>query len=329
LKGRILKSSTKLTPFIDEETGYWTFVTDEDFVILQLTDTHLTADPTRRDDESLVAIKTMVERVNADFVIITGDVANGKSNNVTKGIPDQTAMVADLMNSLNVYWTVSLGNHDQPNDTIKEQLVGVYGKYLPWCLFQVGSRDIFGIGNTIINLKNSKGKIFESLVFVDSNNGHSGGGYDNIHQDQIDWYEQAITKLSELNGEMMSSLLFIHIPLEEYKIARKLYEDNGNKDTDEVQLLEGDIGEKVSSSKYPDQMFETILKLNSTRAVFCGHDHYNNYGIRYKGIDLNYAMSIDYNAYAGCCTKQRGGTIIRVHQDGSYTRKNSKLDPNG
>jgi predicted MPP superfamily phosphohydrolase len=322
---KFLSASGKIAPFLDEETGYWTFQTDDDFVILQLTDTHLTGSILMKsgDDKSLLAIKTMVERVNPDLVIITGDVGNGKDI-LSKTIPEQTDIVAELMNSMNVYWTVSLGNHDQPNDTVKQELVNTYQKYAPLCLFQRGPEDIYGVGNTVINIKNSKGKITESLVLVDSNSNRNILEYDNIHQDQIDWYEREILRLNDLNKDKVDSLMFIHIPFEEYKIAYEIYEKNDHKDTDEVQWLGGTHGESVSNSPYSDEMFETILKLNSTRAVFCGHDHFNNYGIKYKGVDLIYAMSIDYNAYAGCCTEQRGGTIITVHPDGTYGRENSR-----
>jgi 3',5'-cyclic AMP phosphodiesterase CpdA len=323
---KILGSSVKLVPFLDKETGYWTFQTDEEFIILQLTDTHLTESilNAEGDTKSLNAIRTMVERAKPDLVIITGDVANGESS-LSKSIPGQTEMVAELMNSLNVYWTVSLGNHDQPYIEVREELVDVYKKYEPWCLFQRGPENLFGIGNTIINVKNSKGKITQSLVLIDSNS-YAGPTFDNIHPDQIDWYEQAILRLNELNQEKVDSFLFIHIPLEEYRIAYQIYKDNEFRDSDEVQWLGGAWAEEVCNSNIPDEMFETILRLNSTRAVFCGHDHLNNFGIRYKGVDLIYAMSIDYNGYGGCCTEQRGGTIITVYPNKTYKRLNSKLE---
>lgn len=38
--------------------------------------------------------------------------------------------------------------------------------------------------------------------------------------------------------------------------------------------------------------YETSLDKGSTDAVFVGHDHLNNMGIRYKGVDLIYGKSI-------------------------------------
>ena len=53
-------------------------------------------------------------------------------------------------------------------------------------------------------------------------------------------------------------------------------------------------------------------------AVFCGHDHYNNFSIDYKGIRLTYGMSVDYLAYPGIYKEgtQRGCTIITFSPDG-------------
>jgi hypothetical protein len=76
-------------------------------------------------------------------------------------------------------------------------------------------------------------------------------------------------------------------------------------------------------------MFDKMVELGSTKGVFVGHDHYNNWSIRYKGIELSYGYSIDYLAYSTAIKKvdQRGGTIIRIADDGSYyTEKKLLID---
>lgn len=77
-------------------------------------------------------------------------------------------------------------------------------------------------------------------------------------------------------------------------------------------------GEKSYSGIYPEQMFETMLELGSTKATFCGHDHINNAILEYKGINLVYGMSIDYLAYTDLNDKgaQRGCTVIELGADG-------------
>ena len=67
-------------------------------------------------------------------------------------------------------------------------------------------------------------------------------------------------------------------------------------------------------------MFETILELGSTGAMFYGHDHLNNIVLEYKGVTLSYGYSVDYFAYAGIekIGSQRGCTVITCHPDSSF-----------
>ena len=71
---------------------------------------------------------------------------------------------------------------------------------------------------------------------------------------------------------------------------------------------------------HPDQLFETMQELGSTDSTFCGHDHYNNFSLNYKGINLTYGYSIDYLAYVGIYKQgtQRGCTILEYDQNGGW-----------
>ena len=118
----------------------------------------------------------------------------------------------------------------------------------------------------------------------------------------------------------MPSLIFFHIPLQQYRTAYELYEEG----SDEVTYFFGENGEsmidKVCCSDYPSALFDRILELGSTTGTFCGHDHYNNMSLEYKGVRLTYGMSIDYLAMPGIeyDTAQRGGELITIHPDASW-----------
>ena len=86
--------------------------------------------------------------------------------------------------------------------------------------------------------------------------------------------------------------------------------------------LPGESGKVVYCGIHPDQLFETMQELGSTDSTFCGHDHYNNFSLNYKGINLTYGYSIDYLAYVGIYKQgtQRGCTIFGT------TDKNGGLD---
>ena len=115
-------------------------------------------------------------------------------------------------------------------------------------------------------------------------------------------------------------MLFFHIPLREYITANDLYE----KGSDEVKYYYGTLGEtmidKICASQYESRLFDTAVKLNSTKAMFFGHDHYNNQSLEYKGIRMTYGYSIDYLAMPGIedDEEQRGATLITIDQNGDF-----------
>ena len=105
-------------------------------------------------------------------------------------------------------------------------------------------------------------------------------------------------------------VVFLHIPFQAFADADAALRAG---EPDAVYLFD-ENAEKISSPKKESGFFETILKKQSTQAVFVGHDHLNNLGVKYKGVDLVYGKSIDYIAYPGIAnqTSQRGGTLVSV-----------------
>lgn len=69
-----------------------------------------------------------------------------------------------------------------------------------------------------------------------------------------------------------------------------------------------------------DLSLDLPLTVFPSTGFFCGHDHYNNASIAYKGIRLTYGMSIDYLAMPGIGkeTAQRGAELITIHADSSW-----------
>jgi hypothetical protein len=141
-------------------------------------------------------------------------------------------------------------------------------------------------------------------------------GYDSLHQNQIDWYKSEVLKLKQRYGADARSMLYIHMPFYEFKEARELWEAG----SDLVIPIYGENREKNSVSYFRCGIFEAILELGSTKGVFAGHDHHNNWSAEYKGIRLTYAFTIDYIAYpfAEFSNIQRGGTVTDFSYDGVY-----------
>ena len=161
-----------------------------------------------------------------------------------------------------------------------------------------------------------------ALFLIDSN-AYTGNGlneYDYIHDDQVEWYANEVERLNAEEGHTIESLVFFHIPLQQYRTAYELYEAG----SDEVKYYFGENNEKmidkVCCSDFPSKLFDTMVELGSTTGTFCGHDHYNNMSLEYQGIRLTYGMSIDYLAMPGIedDTEQRGAELITIHKDGSW-----------
>ena len=332
------------------ESGVWRIYSDG-LKVMQLTDIHLGGGwmSPKKDAMALNAVAAMITAEKPDLVIATGDLAYpvpfqaGTFNNKSSA-----KLFAELMESLGVYWTMAYGNHDTEIYSYysREDITEFYssGKY-PHCLMQEGPADVDGSGNQVFNIVNGDGVITRSLFIIDSHSYVDGDIfgikwiYDNIHENQIEWYKStlesieaeradAVAKLSgfsvlpdEYALAPVKSSVFLHIPLEEYRDAWGEYIDNGFADTENVTYNYGTAGESgkvVYSGVHSDNFFETMLECGSTDSVFCGHDHLNGFSLNYKGINLTYGKSIDYLAYIGISKlgTQRGCTVIEYSPDG-------------
>lgn len=326
------------------------FTCDRDFRVMQLTDIHIGAGwmCLNKDAKTINAVAAMISAEKPDLVIVTGDIAypvpfqSGTVNNKTPA-----RMFAQLMEKLGVYWTMCFGNHDTEMYSFydRDDIAAFYSSgEFPHCLMSPGPEDVFGSCNHYITVRKSDGEITQAFYMLDSHSYMSDDPlgvkwhYDNIHDDQLAWYENSLAALNKENDGLFAengkneksdikSLIFIHIPPVEAKQAWDEYAANGYKDTENVKHLygfAGGTGKIVFCSAEDDMLFETALKLGSTKGIFFGHDHRNNHAFDYKGIRLAYAMSVDYLAIPGIAKigRQRGCTMITVSPDGSFDSRN-------
>lgn len=338
-----------------DENGYWYFVTDRDLRVMHLTDIHIGGGFLSKgaDEKALNAVAAMITKEKPDLVIATGDItfpvpySAGTVNNYSGA-----KAFANLMESLGVYWDVTFGNHDAEAYSYfnREALAEFYeNEEFEYCLFQAGPEDVDGFGNHVIEVKNSDGIITQAMVLIDSQAYVRNdiitsilGHYDNIHENQVQWYEAEIKRMNAENAEAIKAiqgdgngglweaygnvktLAFFHIPLVEMADAWGEFEENTFKDTEDFKYIDGIIGEggrRFYCGLGEDSMFEKMLELDSTKAMFNGHDHLNNTTFEYKGIQFSYGYSIDYLAYSNIRNlgSQRGCTIITCKPDTTFT----------
>lgn len=308
-----------------EKDGITTFITDGDFKILSIADTHIGAGilSGNEDRYALGTVARLVRRSRPDLVVVAGDIIyTTKLQTFNNDNIKAMKLIADLFEKMQIYWAPIFGNHDAEDaDFTREQL----GDFLEsdnykYCLFKKGSAIADGVGNYLINIENGEGRITRTLYFLDTNDyiekcdrySKDDTKYDNVHVNQIAWYENAVTAQNAKNAAVGApppkSIMFIHIPMPQYKTALA----KGN-------IIYGKRRENICPGR-DYGLFDKIVELGSTDAVYCGHDHTNDYAVEYKGVRLSYCMSIDYIAYVWTkfYNPARGGTIIQL-SGGEYS----------
>lgn len=316
----------------DEQTGVYTITAEnEDFRILQITDVHLGGSllSYTKDIKALKATYALIEHTKPDLVIVTGDLTFPMglfSFSLNNYAP--VNQFAAFMRNIGIPWAFTYGNHD--TETVathsRIELNEVY-KSLSYktsgtLLYPYTQPEITGRSNQLIKICNADGSLNQALFLIDSND-YTGEGvnvYDYIHDDQVDWYAKEVKRLNSEEGKVVSSMVFFHVPLQQYRSAYELYLQG----SEDVQYFFGANNEKminkVCCSDHPSKLFDTMVGLGSSKAAFCGHDHYNNISLEYKGIRLTYGMSIDYLAMPGIenDVEQRGATLIILRADSSF-----------
>ena len=288
---------------------------DKDFVILNLTDIQLG----NREmlgtfgEMAKYTIDTLVEENKPDLITVTGDNGGDCYTYIT---------LAKWFDSYGIPWALVMGNHDgqgTPNEK--------------WCarsvvnskngLFKMGPKDM-GIGNYIINITEGD-KIVHTLFMMDShsdaaddsiNKVEGKHGYDHFWQPQLDWYKWAVNGISEINGSVVPSTVFMHIPVYQYRLAWDSHFDKING-CFKPEYADTDFGvnhEWICSAEKDNGFFDLCKELGSTKDMVCGHDHINCSSILYDGIRLSYGVKTG----AGCYWEPQmsGGTTITIGSDG-------------
>ena len=279
---------------------------DKQFKILMFTDLQLWSNLSD-NNETYELMDELVERVQPDMIVLPGDNVSGLTTDIL------LKRLIKHMESYKIPWACTYGNHDAEGDADKDA-IDEYLLSLEYCVYERGDPAITGHGNYYRNVTDASGKPIMTLFMMDSNMyDEANGGYDHFHEDQIEWYKNTVQSIAEeTNGDaskVVPSLAFFHIPMQEFKTAYDAAKKDGGK-------LFGYRFEDECPPIQDDQMFETMVELGSTKGVFVGHDHMNNYEVEYSGIRLCYGLSCDHNIYL---VPMRGGNLINIKADGSFT----------
>ena len=311
---------------------------DDDFRILCTTDLHIDEDY-ELNNRTLQHLADRIADLKPDLVVLTGDCILSKYQQL------DAIQFAKMMESIGVYWTYVFGNHEarEEKGSFKYQL---YKSFIdsPYCLCKFGDDSLYGYGNFTINIMSDENTIRKALVFLDSGRyvrepyrTRDGvpadmSGADYVKSGQIKWYEEEIITLKKQYGDDLKSMIFLHIPVPEYSDLFTQNEDGKFIPNENVDVLYGEMREPIGCSPFNSGLF-AAMKRSGTEAMFCGHDHCNDFCAKYDGIYLAYNQTGGYNCYrlydskvmnADASTWHYGVNTIDIAKDGAFKMKNYK-----
>ncbi len=303
----------------------------KDFTVLNLTDTQLSNDEWAEghSNRSILeyTVKELVKRLKPDLLTVSGDLA-------WAGHDHAYDMLADFLDSFGIPWAPVFGNHD--NQDGAETVDGVAARYMTYknCIFEKGEKEL-GNGNYVISIEEN-GVPVKAIFMMDSHDRApytTDGGAEELAwakllPNQARWIEEQAYELKQKGCKDAS--LIMHIPNFSYRLAsaaayksgvdlksvtlRQSYGDDCWNDgyTDSIGVQYEGIG------SYPadDKIHEVVKKTGIIKRIISGHDHVNNWIIRYDGIDLIYSLKTG----AGCywTPELNGGTVLKINENGAY-----------
>ena len=291
------------------------FNKDGKFRILQISELQ---DTKATSVDTLDFLEAAIPELKPDLIVLTGDQLDvvgiwGKGekgkNNVRKAL---LGVLAPIRAS-GIPFLVTFGNHDGQTGVANADQVEYYKECENCICFDDldDGRPDPGTFNQVI--MSSDGKTPALNIYVmDSNSDAPTGGYDCVHQDQMDWYVNMSNALKTANGgKIIPSILFQHIPVwETYELLKEVpkgtkgacaaYRSRKGKYfnlNEDVVWYPGTFKECPSCPEEPCNEFETVRSQGDVFAMFFGHDHYNSFIGKYQGIDLGYCPGAGYNTY--------------------------------
>ncbi|MEU6264875.1 metallophosphoesterase family protein [Saccharopolyspora shandongensis] len=293
------------------QTANLRFRADGTYKIVQFNDTQ---DDERIDRRTLELMNAVLDDQRPDLVILNGD-------NITGGCDTELEMrqamnnVVQPMEERKIPWAITYGNHDE-DSTAKggldeSEMLEFYRSYA-YNVNELGPRGVTGTGNMNLFVHGSRGNDPKfNLWLLDSGRyapgniaGQDFAGYptwDWLRMDQVAWYFQQSVEIERQVGRKVPGLMFIHIPLWEYRFMWFGSVD-GRTDADHARGVarHGIVGERNEAEcpgPFNSGMFNAILTRGDVKGVFCGHDHVNTYHGNYYGVLLGYAGNTGFGTY--------------------------------
>lgn len=267
-----------------------TYNEDGSFRVLIIADAHMNTTASAGGVQDVKdRVKVLVDRVNPNLVIYTGD--NTINSSSEAQLRANIDAIAGYLEEKHIPWCHVYGNHDHENALSNERQQPIYESY-EYCISK-DTLNLSGTGNYVHAVYNADGSIGSVIYCLDSG-AYSQYGYGYVQDDQIKWYKETSLLLKEYNGGVsIPGMMAFHIPMYENRLA---YENRQNSEI--VLEWNGQRNENIcSSDEDASALFETMLELGDIKLAVSGHDHVNDYMFNYKGIKLASSPNISDLTY--------------------------------
>lgn len=165
---------------------------NDTFKILQIADTQ---EGKKISPDTLDLINSALDRVEPDLVVYSGDQIWGKRT--FKGNRDAIKNSLDILTkpcrSRKIPFTICFGNHDRQVGLSNEEQFEIYKEFD----YFIGEseKDIDGCANHIIEIKD--GDELKFLLYLIDSHSNLEIGYDNVHENQIEWYKKSVIHMKK------------------------------------------------------------------------------------------------------------------------------------
>lgn len=293
------------------------------FRILMIADTQ---EGRNVSSDTMKLIEASLDRAEPDVVVYSGDQIWGKrsfkgdKNEVRRVLKELTQPVVDRK----IPFAVCFGNHDRQVGLSNEEQFEIYREFQGF----IGESDegIDGVGNHCFEIKD--GDDVKFLLYTIDSHSNLKVGYDNVHENQIEWYRNKRDEYEQKTGSVVPSVVIQHIPvcevfdlMKRVKFTKRgavrgfrthegeyfvLKKDRVNK---EAFMKESPADPQVNSGE-----FSAMCEKGDVKGIYFGHDHNNSFNGEINGVDVGYTQGAGFNVYGP--GKDRGTRVIDLFADG-------------
>ena len=294
------------------------------FRIMQIADVQ---EGSRVSPDTINLINAALDREKPDLVVFSGDQIWGRSNFRGNKEPVERVLreIVSPVTSRNIPFTVCFGNHDRQVGVSNKEQFEIYKKIDGF--IGEDTPDIDGCANHVVEIADGD-KIKYLLYLIDSNTSLTVG-YDNVHQNQIEWYKKTRDEYEKRNGSVIPSVVIQHIPVPEVmelllevkkstKGAVQGFRNHAGKWYILNKAMVNETGFMKESPADPMENsgeFAAMAEKGDVKGIYFGHDHNNSFNGKVNGIDIGYTQGAGFHVYGPGL--DRGVRMINLHTDGS------------